>query len=387
MSELTLVYALEAPPLSYSKSIFLAGPTPREAHVESWRPEAIKILDMLGYDGVVFIPEHRSGRWHGDWFAQVYWEEHCLHLADCIAFWVPRHMVTMPGLTTNVEWGVWQDSGKTVFGAPDSAQGVRYPEYYAGQYAVPTARELEVLLAQAMVKVGNGALRTGGEREVPLYIWNTASFQQWYAALKAAGNRLDHARLIWSFRVGPERNIVFCWALHVDVYITAEDRHKTNEFVLSRPDISTVVMYQRAPVLEDSAIVLVREFRSPASNTDGYVYETPGGSSFKPGGNPLQLASEEVFEETGFHLDSSRFQLHEARQLAATFSAHQAHLFSVEITDDELAQLRAQEGTPYGVEADTERTFVEVVTLKDILQQANVDWSMLGMIMRVLTAT
>jgi hypothetical protein len=96
------------------------------------------------------------------------------------------------------------------------------------------------------------------------------------------------------------------------------------------------------------------------------------------------LAAEEAQEETGLALDASRFQRHEARQMVATLSAHKAHLFSVEITDDELTLLREQAGVAYGVLEDTERTYVEVTTLGEIRRSENVDWSMLGMILQVL---
>ena len=42
------------------KSIFLAGPTPREKDIISWRNEAIKILENLGFDGIVYVPEYSS---------------------------------------------------------------------------------------------------------------------------------------------------------------------------------------------------------------------------------------------------------------------------------------------------------------------------------------
>lgn len=379
-----IVYALEEPPEAYAQSIFLAGPTPRRADVSSWRPEALRLLEDAGYDGVVFVPESRSGEWHGDYLHQVEWEERCLHLADCILFWLPRDMATLPGMTTNDEWGYWKDSGKVVFGAPDGAESVRYQRHYADQLRVPTADSLDVVVKLALEKVGDGAVRSGGEREVPLQVWHTPSFQQWYEALKHAGNRLDHARQVWVFQTDHERRLLPFWALRVDVFVASENRHKTNEFVLARPDIATVMMYRRAEPLADSTVVLVREFRSPVANEQGYVYELAGGSSFKPGGDPLSLASSEAHEETGLALDASRFRQHESRQLVATLSAHHAHLFSAEITEEEEAWLRSQAGVAHGVVEDTERTYVEVQTLREIRQSSAVDWSMLGMIMQVL---
>ncbi|MEK7120251.1 MAG: NUDIX hydrolase, partial [Patescibacteria group bacterium] len=264
------------------------------------------------------------------------------------------------------------------------AINIRYQEYYACKFQVPIANTLEETIKNALEMIGEGALRTGGERDVPLYIWRTSHFQNWYQAQKSAGNRLDGAKVEWTFRVGPKRGFVFFWILHVNVYITKENRNKTNEVVISRPDIATIVMYQKKADLYNTDIVLIREFRSPVTTSDGYVWEVPGGSSFKPKGDPLVLAANECEEETGLKIESSRIKKHEARQLVATLSAHKAHLFSVEITDQELDWLRSQQGIAHGVVEDTERTYVEIMKLGEICKQASVDWSMLGMILSVL---
>lgn len=379
-----IVYAKEVPPQSFTKSIFLAGPTPRSADVASWRPDAIRLLREAYYDGVVFVPEARDAEWKSGYEDQIEWEEQCLHAADCILFWVPRNLANMPALTTNTEWGVWQNSGKVVLGAPSEAEKVRYQQYYANKLEVPLANSLHETVQLALAMVGEGSLRSDGEREVPLYIWRTPHFQQWYRAQKSAGNRLDGARVEWTFRVGPKRKFVFFWALHVDVYIASENRHKTNEVVIARPDIATIVMYRRSEILDESDIVLIREFRSPAVTDDGFVWEIPGGSSFKSTGDPATLAAHECQEETGLTIDPSRMSRREVRQLTATLSAHKAHLFSVEITDEELAWLKSQQGVAHGVVEDTERTYVEIMKLSEIRTRSNVDWSMLGMILSVL---
>lgn len=381
-----VIYAREEVPSTIKKSVFLAGPTPRTADVKSWRPEAIKFFKELGFDGVIFSPEDRNGVWKHSYTDQVDWEEQCLNMADCILFWVPRKLKTMPAFTTNDEWGVWKDSGKAVFGAPEDAVKVHYQKYYANKLAVPNAAGLQETVQKAIEMVGKGAARSGGERYVPLYIWNTPHFQSWYKAQTEAGNRLDWARVEWTFRVGPKRNFVFLWALHVHIFITKENRHKTNEVVIARPDIATIVMYRRGDMLtqEDADIVLIREFRSPSASSDGYVWEVPGGSSFKPKESPQKLAADECKEETGLEINASRVQQHKVRQLIATLSAHKAHLFSVEINDAELEWLRSQKDVAHGVVADTERTYVEIMKLGDIVAGNKVDWSMLGMILSVV---
>src|SRR5690349_16761700 len=112
------VYAHQPFPTKVSKTLFLAGPSPRNDAVKSWRYEALDILRRLGFDGHVFIPEASDGVWKKDYAGQVEWEEEGLHRSDVIVFWVPRSS-DLPGYTTNIEWGRWYESGKSVWGSPD----------------------------------------------------------------------------------------------------------------------------------------------------------------------------------------------------------------------------------------------------------------------------
>lgn len=380
-----IVYATEDFPVSYTKSIFLAGPTPRSSEVKSWRPEALRLLKASGYDGVVFVPETLEGGNSPNYPDQISWENEGLNRADCILFWVPRDLLTMPAFTTNHEHGEWFKSGKVVLGAPVNAPKMPYLQHKAFQQFEPQASTLENTIKAALEMIGEGALRNGGECQVPLYIWRTSSFQAWYDAQKKAGNRLDGAKVVWTFRVGPKKEVVFFWALHVNIYIASENRYKNNEVVISRPDIYTMVMYRQGRTLMDSTVVLVREFRSPATTADGFIWESPSGSS-EQDLDPLELVAREVQEETGLKIDKSRIIIHSSRQMPSTLSAHKAHVFFVEITEEELDLLRKQAGIAHGAVADTERTYVEIRTVKEILENDLVDWSMLGMILSVLVS-
>src|SRR6185437_2708590 len=94
-------------------SIFLAGPTPRKEEVPSWRPDALKVLESLGFQGTVYIPEHEGRTKEGyDYLTQVEWEYECLEGAGVICFWVPRKTPDMPAFTTNVEFGRYVGSGR-----------------------------------------------------------------------------------------------------------------------------------------------------------------------------------------------------------------------------------------------------------------------------------
>lgn len=393
-ARMTVVYANQTPPASWASSIFLAGPTPRaETTLPSWRPDALKYLEEIGYTGVVFVPEDENGAWLHSYDDQIEWEEMCLNFADVIIFWIPRELEQMPAFTTNDEWGAWkkQDPMKLVLGTPPDAPKVRYQRYYAEKHNIPTFTSLEDTCYAAFEKNSTDpylpfqrSMRSGGERSVPLHIWRTSSFQSWYQNLIAAGNRLDDARVVWVFRVGPKLQFILFWALHVDIYIAAEDRHKMNEVVIGRPDISTVMLYERKESVLDSRIVIVKEFRSPVSNAVGYVFELAGGSSWKQNQNPFEIMVDECAEEAGVHLSPDRFVHREARQLAATTVSHSAHLFSAELTTAEMDAVEQNANIVRGVEKDSERTWAQVFTYRELLESTTVDWSMLGMIASVL---
>lgn len=150
-----VVYAKESLSENFSRSIFLAGPTPRSKEVKSWRPEAIKFLEEAGYDGVVFSPEPRDGKWHGEYIDQIEWEDRALTVATCILFWIPRDLETLPGFTTNDEWGTWKASGKVVFGAPTDARKVEYQRYYAEKLEVPNSNSLKETIQFALEMVNS----------------------------------------------------------------------------------------------------------------------------------------------------------------------------------------------------------------------------------------
>ncbi len=377
-----VVYAREAFPESLTRSIFLAGPTPRSPDLPSWRPAALGELARLGFDGAVFVPEPRDGAWAPGYEEQIAWEEAGLHRADVILFWVPRDMKTLPGLTTNVEWGAWAGSGKVVFGAPEGAAHVGYLLHYAQEHRAPIARDLAGVAAAAVHLAGAGELRSGGECEVPLHVWRHPTFRAWYATQRRAGHHLEAARVLWSYFAGPERRFFFAWALRVTLHVPREDRRKS-EVVIGRTDVASVVLYRPGPTLLDTEVVLVREVRIPARTTDGMVHELPGGSAWDGKEEPESVARHEVEEETGFRPGA----LHavEARHVAATLLAHQAALFSGELSEAEVAAIRAGAGEAHGLVEDGERTYTEVRTVRELLADGRVDWSTLGMILSAVT--
>ena len=378
------VYAKQTPPRGWPHAIFLAGPTPRDPETPSWRPEALRILADLGYGGVVFVPEPAGGDWAGSYTDQAEWEKMGLEMADKIAFWVPRDLRTMPAFTTNVEFGRYCQSGKAILGVPDGAPKTRYLEWLAGDTEVPVYHDLRKTLERAIKGWGGGDIRKDGERGIPKDIWETSMFQSWYDSLKTAGNRLDEARVLWSFSIPNKPELgVFSYVIWAKVWIAAEGRHKENEWMFARKDIACVVLY-RPSVAGDTEVVIVREYRTPSRTQDGFIREVPGGTTDE---NTQKSALREVHEETGLAISKDRLRFVGSRQAAGTLSTHQVHCYAVELTAGEMEQAKrvaASEET-FGEEGDTEMTYVEVTSIKKLLQQEDTDWTTVGLVMRALT--
>ena len=348
----------------------------------SWRPDALRLLEEAGYDGVVFVPEDEGGAFRGSYLDQVTWERDALAASDCVLFWVPRELRTMPAFTTNVEFGLWVKTGRAVLGYPAKSPKNRYLGWLAGEHRVPIHHSLGRTVRAAVDRVTPGAHRRGGERGVPLMLWRTPSFQGWYRALCEAGNRLDGATMLWSHT--PSRAThPFAWILKVKVWIAAEERHKQNEWVFCRSDISTVLLH--GPIPDDpmqTEVVLVREYRAPARTADGFIHELPGGSAYHTA-DPATVAAEEVHEETGLSIPAARLTPVATRQLAGTLSGHVGHLYAAELTAEELEAARAAVGTAHGV-GSSERTVVELWRVGDLLADPRADWSTVGMVLSVI---
>ncbi len=386
-SKLTLVYAGEDLPNRIEKSIFLAGPTPRLDETKSWRDDAIQLLKDNKYDGVVFIPEARDGKKYPNYDDQIHWETKMLDLCDCILFWIPRELnenFEMLALTTNIEWGKYQRSEKVVIGFPKDSKENRYIEKECNDLSISIHSTLDNTVKSAIDFIGNGSLRIDGECYIPLNVWNTQMFQNWYKAQKAVGNELRYARVNYIFKM-PIMKQIFLWILHVNVYIKEEDRIKDNEFVIARTDISSIVIYRKDEEdLLNSDVILIKEFRSPCCNSEGFVYEICGGSSYKDNDNINEVIKDEIKEETGLEFDADRIQYEGSRQLMATLCSHKCHLFSVKINENELNEIRKMEDSVHGVIEDTERTYLKVYKVKDLIGSDIIDWSNMGYIMSVL---
>ena len=134
-------------------SIFLAGPSPRGEKNLSWRPEACKYLQELGFDGVVYYPEYET-EVQFDYNKQVLWEWEALEEAGIIIFWIPREREKMPALTTNVEFGYYVRDKKSLYGRPDYAYSIEYLDrLYKRHHNEEIFKDLKSLCAFAVKRL------------------------------------------------------------------------------------------------------------------------------------------------------------------------------------------------------------------------------------------
>jgi len=380
-----IVFADQPIPKNVTKSLFLAGPSPRDLNTVDWRHEAINYLKSVNFSGTIFVPIPEK-RFHGsgdlatwNYHDQVEWECRCRHVADIILFWVPRSIEgKMPAFVTNIEFGEDLNSGKIVYGRPVSADKCKYLDKRILDMGLPVHETLEDTFNHAIGLLGDGAFRQNGEVYIPLFIWQTDQFQSWYSTLKLAGNILVDARL--KAYVGVQNKYVFSYILWVNIWVEKEQRYKSNEIIYSRKDISSVVAYYRDG--SNIKIVLVKEFRSTVNNAEGFVYELPSGSSDLDDMSALINAQQELSEEVGLFVnDVSRFIYVGNRQLLATVSTHSSTVYKIELTKQEYQQLVDNSDKAFhdGSEHSSEITYISIVDIKD-LASCFVDYSTIGMI-------
>jgi hypothetical protein len=111
-------------------TIFLAGPTVRgnQAHLISWRFEAVALFRHAGFGGNLIVPEFSTKTESDKYRYDVpQWEFAGLQRSHVIMFWIPRTRELI-GLTTNHEHGYWmaRERNKVVYGRPDDAYRMSY---------------------------------------------------------------------------------------------------------------------------------------------------------------------------------------------------------------------------------------------------------------------
>ncbi len=366
-----VLYYYDQLPQTLTKSIFLAGPTYRGDKSKSWRKEALLLLEELKYDGVVIIPEPQSDIIDDkllEYNTTVEWERKMINACDIILFWIPRSD-ELPGFTTNIEYGNFINSQKIVVGSPIDAPKVRYLQSMANELKMPWFDTLKDTLSYACNLIGEGAKRSGEEVIVPLNIYLKQEFQDWYKSHKNQGNELRDFKVLYAYRKS------FIWLAHAKVYIEAEDRIKENEIVISRTSIANMVLYCK----EEKKVVLIKEFRTPVSNKESFVYEIAGGSI--EGEDIKSQAIVELKEETGIEINENDVVFVGERQISATLCLHKAYLYASLISKEQLENIDVTKYYGNFDVYDSEKTYISIKSISEILKEEIVDWSNIGMIL------
>lgn len=386
-----IVFSDQLIPTTITKSVFLAGPSPRTQDVLDWRHEALSYFEKIGFNGTIFVPVPKE-RFYGkedspDWTYdnQVEWECNARSVSDIILFWLPRKIdysrkdLGMPAFTTNIEFGEDLHSGKIMYGRPTEAEKCRYLDKRIVEINEIVYDNLENLITACVENLGEGSVRHDGEVYVPLFVWNSEQFQSWYQQLKDNGNKLIHSKLLHHVKFSNGQ--LFSFIIWVNVWVEAEQRFKNTEFVFSRKDISSILPYYKQN--NETFVVVVKEFRSPVRNNVGVVYELPGGSALTIGMSQQQNAQHELEEETGIHIkDINRLCFVTNKQLCATLSSHHAYLYKVELTEEEfnLVKKNVEDKKSFGVIEDTEVTYLDIIPVSKIMNYP-LDFAMTGMIL------
>lgn len=102
---------------------------------------------------VVFIPERQRGQCWAYHDNQMGWETDARAKAGAILFWIPRDLRTLPGFTTNVEFGLDVTTGRAVLGCPPDCPNPernRYLIWLAGRHGVDVCETLEGTVAAVL---------------------------------------------------------------------------------------------------------------------------------------------------------------------------------------------------------------------------------------------
>jgi hypothetical protein len=81
------------------------------------------------------------------------WETAGREQATAILFWIPRDLRTLPGFTTNVEFGLDVTTGRAVLGCPPDCPNPernRYLIWLARRHSVPVSDTLTATVASAL---------------------------------------------------------------------------------------------------------------------------------------------------------------------------------------------------------------------------------------------
>lgn len=366
-----IVFSDEELPKQVEKSLFLAGPSPRSYQEKNWRQEAIAYLESIHFTGTVFIPltrtiyygESLNKSWN--YVNQVEWECLARKMADVVVYWIPRTEI-MLGLTTNLEFGEDLKLKKLVYGRPEEALKCRYLDERIKMCDGKIYQSLDKTLEAAVTLLGNGSIRKDGEVNVPLHIWKSAQFQDWYSSLLKNGNKLVDFNL--RDQIFEQNGELFYFNANVNVYVEKEKRNKKNECIFSRIKTSSVVAYYQDELNKETYIILAKEYRAPIVNEEGVCLDLPSGSTYDHTKTAKEIAHDELYEEINFDVELDRLIFVAERQINSTFLTHTNTIYKVKLTQEEFESLNKRLGavSSYDGGLSGEINYLDIIKLSEI---------------------
>lgn len=133
------------------KSIYLVGPTSGDKNIPSWRLEACKYLEEIGFDGVVYVPEI-STKEKEKGKNQERWERHAILESSIICFWIPKEIENDLYTDTDLDFGYWFSTNKVIYGTNAQTKTTRYLDWlYRLDYKKDPENNLEDLLNKSVM--------------------------------------------------------------------------------------------------------------------------------------------------------------------------------------------------------------------------------------------
>lgn len=259
-----------------------------------------------------------------------------LAMSDLMVFWIPEDSTGTAFVETMIELGEWYRSGKVLFGCPEQATHLEeLRQLVDSRIDTRTFSTLEDTLRNALHRLGDGAPRSGGDRDVSLDLWRVPHFQKW------RGDRpLDSLRVLSMRRVNPDRDYPYSCLLRAVRKDIGPDWVQRNHEFLCVPDmVHAIAVHHREPV-EESTVLLVRSHESSARTTDGRLRTS---LAMRRGISPEGERASAVWDlrnRAGILVDETRLHQAGSRQTDGVLTTAHGHLFIYELNDADLQKIR-----------------------------------------------
>ncbi|MFI2204694.1 hypothetical protein ACH47Z_28680 [Streptomyces sp. NPDC020192] len=386
-----IVHAGQPMPMSWDASVLLAGAAPEASSLQHGLITALKAgWRQTGqtWDSrlVVLIPHQASDRPASD--------QHSQWLHD--AYTWTDEIVLMPAPGTDlspllrlegIDLEDARDHLTLHVTEPDEATRA-----WAEQHSVPLAHTPSDAAAVVLKRLDRGWKRRGGQRQVPLSVVSNTGYHYWQEALRDAGRTLDAASIGWARRNPIHPEYASWWAMNAR--IRHPDHQVTNELVVGRTSVLSVVIFVRRHVWTDSEVVVLRDpnslgteplitaptrfpVRLPSMDMDIAFYRRGDGRD-RPS---LKLVS-----ELGLTVAEDRLRGLSPRP-ESNLLASQRSVVCLELSEDEFGDLKARRSAT-GETALPEA--VEIHRVADLLSDMGgvlCDWATLGTITRAVVPT